>query len=127
MWLMSRRAVGVRPPVCEDETVQESLEGCQMSLEAREAELLEGCRRLAREALRRRQQGDGVGAKAKLMERRRGLKRLEKLRNNLSLVSAQIDALQTTELDKELMQTLLASSAALKRPGSGRGSGRLRK
>jgi hypothetical protein len=121
MWLMTRRAAGVRPPVYEDETVQENLEGCRLSLEAREAELVEGCRRLAREALRRRQQGDAVGAKAKLMERRRGARRLERLRNNLGLVAGQIEALQSTELDKELMQTLLASSAALKRAGVGKG------
>lgn len=121
MWLMSRRSLGLRTPVYEDETIQESLEGCRMSLEGKESELVEACRRLAREALRRRQQGDPVGAKTKLMERRRGLKRLEKLRNNLTLVAGQIDELQNTELDRELMQTLLASSAALKRAGVGRG------
>jgi len=92
-----------------------------MSLEAKEAELVEACRRLARDALRRKQQGDPVGAKTKLTERRRGLKRLEKLRNNLTLVAGQIDELQNTELDRELMQTLVASSAALKRAGVGRG------
>jgi hypothetical protein len=46
---------------------------------------------------------------------------LEKLRSSLSLVDAQLDALRSTELDKELMQTLLASSAALKRAGVGKG------
>ena len=118
---MSRRSLGLRTPVYEDETIQESLEGCRMSLEAKEAELVEACRRLARDALRRKQQGDPVGAKTKLTERRRGLKRLEKLRNNLTLVAGQIDELQNTELDRELMQTLVASSAALKRAGVGRG------
>ena len=92
-----------------------------MSLETREAELVEGCGRLARDALRRKQQGDLAGAKAKLLERKRAMKRLEKLRNSMSLVDAQLDALQTTELDKELMQTLLASSAALKKAGVGKG------
>jgi hypothetical protein len=121
MWLISRRSLGLRPPVCEDETIQENLESCRQSLEAREAELVEGCRRLARDALRKRQQGDVVGARTKLLERRRAVKRLEKLRNNLGLVGAQIDALQSTELDKELMQALLASSDALKRAGVGKG------
>lgn len=121
MWLMSRRSLGLQTPIYEDETVHENLEGCRMSLEAKESELVEACKRLAREALRRKQQGDLVGARTKLTERRRGLKRLEKLRNNLVLVSGQIDALQSTELDRELMQTLLASSAALKRAGVGKG------
>ena len=39
----------------------------------------------------------------------------------MTLVDAQLDALRTTELDKELMQTLLASSAALKKAGVGKG------
>ena len=122
VWLMSRHAVGIRAPVCaEDESVHESLIGCRLSLEAREAELVEGSKRLAREALRRRQQGDSAGARQKLLERRRTVKRLEKLRNSLVLVDAQMDALQSTELDRELLQTLVASSAALKKAGVGTG------
>ena len=122
MWLMSRRAVGIQMPVCDDdESVREGLVGCRQSLESREVELVEGCKRLGREALRRRQQGDLAGAKLKLVERRRVAKRLEKLRNSLVLVDAQMDALQSTELDRELLQTLVASSAALKKAGVGTG------
>lgn len=122
MWLLSRRAVGIRAPVSEDDdSVRESLIGCRMSLEAREAELVEGCRRLGRDALRRRQQGDPAGARLKLLERRRVAKRLDKLRNSLVLVDAQMDALQSTELDRELLQTLVASSNALKKAGVGTG------
>ncbi len=40
-----------------------------------------------------------------MMERKRAFNRLEKLRGSLGLVDAQMDALRTTELDKELMQT----------------------
>ena len=101
--------------------IHDNLESCRNSLECREADLAEGCRRLGREALRRRQAGDVSGAKTKVMERRRAVKRLEKLRSSLALVDAQLDALRTTELDKELMQTLLASSAALKKAGVGKG------
>lgn len=123
MWLLSRRAVGIRPPVTDDDddSVRESLVGCRTSLEAREAELVEGCRRLGREAFRRRQQGDPAGARLKLLERRRVAKRLDKLRNSLVLVDAQMDALQSTELDRELLQTLVASSNALKKAGVGTG------
>ena len=122
VWLLSRRAVGIHAPVSEDdESVREGLIGCRMSLEAREAELVEGCRRLGREALKRRQQGDPAGARLKLLERRRVAKRLDKLRNSLVLVDAQMDALQSTELDRELLQTLVASSNALKKAGVGTG------
>lgn len=118
MWMLS-----VRVPEKETEEVgiHDNLEGCRDSLESREADLSEGCRRLGREALKRKQAGDMLGAKTKMMERRRAIKRLEKLRNSLALVDAQMDALRTTELDKELMQTLLASNAALKKAGVGKG------
>jgi hypothetical protein len=119
IWMMTVRKP-VHPPE-EEACVQESLEGCRSNLEEREAELAEGCRRLGKEAVRRRQLGDLPGAKSKMQERRRALKRLEKLRGSLSLVDAQLDALRSTELDKELMQTLLASSAALKKAGVGKG------
>ena len=82
---------------------------------------MEGCRKLGKEAQRRKQLGDIPGAKCKMLERRRALKRLEKLRSSMALVDAQLDALRSTELDKELMQTLLASSAALKKAGVGKG------
>lgn len=119
---MSRSAIGIRPVVCEDDdSVHESLIGCRLSLESREADLSEGCKRLGREALRRQKQGDSAGARLKLLERRRVTKRLEKLRNSLVLVDAQMDALQSTELDRELLQTLVASSAALKKAGVGTG------
>lgn len=123
IWMLTVRATPISRADDEvaEEGVQDNLEGCRNSLEAREADLAEGCRRLGREALRRRQAGDIAGAKSKIMERRRALKRLERLRTSLALVDAQLDALRTTELDKELMQTLLASSAALKKAGVGKG------
>jgi hypothetical protein len=119
VWMLSVR---VPPPSeVEEAGIHDNLEGCRNSLESREADLAEGCRRLGREALKRKQAGDVGGAKTKMMERKRALKRLDKLRSSLALVDAQLDALRTTELDKELMQTLLASSAALKKAGVGKG------
>jgi hypothetical protein len=120
IWMMSVRTVA-KPPTEEETCVQENLEGCRSRLEERETELVEECRRLGKEAQRKKSLGDMQSAKGKMLERRRGLKRLEKLRSSLSLVDAQLDALRSTELDKELMQTLLASSAALKKAGVGKG------
>jgi LmbE family N-acetylglucosaminyl deacetylase len=121
MWLVTLKTIKRGVPDADDDAVQENLEGCRMSLEVREAELAESCKKLGRDALRRKQQGDIVGAKTKLMERKRSIKRLEKLRNSLTLVDTQLDALRNTELDRELMQTLVASSAALKKAGVGKG------
>jgi hypothetical protein len=122
IWMLSVRASPIISQAEECEAgIHDSLESCRNSLETRETDLAEGCRRLGREALRRRQAGDIQGAKAKMMERKRALKRLDKLRGSLALVDAQLDALRTTELDKELMQALLASSAALKKAGVGKG------
>ena len=118
VWMISVKAP---PQEVEEVGIHDNLEGCRNSLESREADLAEGCRRLGREALKRKQAGDMPGAKTKMMERKRAFKRLEKLRSSLALVDAQLDALRTTELDKELMQTLLASSAALKKAGVGKG------
>jgi hypothetical protein len=121
MWLMTRKAVGVQSIYQRDENVQESLEECRISLEEQEKEMAEACRWIGQEALKKRQTGDSVGAMNLLRERRRKMKRLEKLRNNLTLVVGQIDALRSVELDRELMRTLQVSSAALKQAGVGTG------
>lgn len=121
IWMLSVKAAPALQEEQDETGIHDSLESCRNSLETRETDLAEGCRRLGREALRRRQAGDLAGAKAKMMERKRAVKRLDKLRSSLALVDAQLDALRTTELDKELMQALLASSAALKKAGVGKG------
>ena len=120
IYFMGWEAVGRAAPD-DDDSVQEGLEGCRMSLEAKEAGLEESMNRLGRDALRRKHSGDMKGAQMKLLERRRVLKRLEKLRSSITLIDTQLDALQSTELDRELMQSLLASSAALKRAGVEKG------
>jgi len=121
LWVLSFRSVYGQVTTEEEVCVQEGLEGCRSGLEQREAALSEAVARLGQEALRRRQLGDMAGARTKLLERRRAAKRLEKLRSSLTLVDAQLDALRSTELDKELIQTLAASSAALKKAGVGKG------
>jgi hypothetical protein len=51
------------------------------------------------------------------VERRRCGKRLERLRHGLELVDSQLDAIKTSELDKEIMLTLKASTAAMRKAG----------
>jgi Snf7 len=123
LWIVSLKYLGARTHGDEDDDscVQENLEQCRCTLEKREMELAESCKRLGKEALRKRQQGDEQGVRMKLLDRRRAIKRLEKLRSSISLVDAQLETLKTTELDRELMRTLIASSTALKRAGVGKG------
>ena len=81
MCIMTLRTVKDKPPTDkDDDTIQERVEGCRVSLEVRKKELVETCKRLGHEAVRRKAQADLPGAKAKLMERRRAVKHLEKLR-----------------------------------------------
>ena len=121
MWLLTRKAVGMSSASSSDENVQESLEECRVSLEEQAAEMAQVCRWIGLEALKKRKGGDSVGALNMLKERRRKLRRLEKLRNNLTLVVGQIEALESMDLDKKLMRTLQVSSVALKQAGVGTG------
>ena len=100
---------------------QEGLEQCRRNMESREAALAESAKRLAGEAVQKRRQNDPAGARAKVMERRRVQQRLDKLRNGISIVDAQLDTIWNSKLDKEIMQSLKASSTALKRAGVGVG------
>ena len=52
-------------------------------------------------------------------ERKRCVARLDKVRNGIALLDKQLDALRSSELDKELMSSLRASSQAMKRAGIG--------
>jgi hypothetical protein len=54
-------------------------------------------------------------------ERRRNVARLERMRNGITLVDKQLDALRSSELDKELMRSLRDSSTAMKKAGLGAG------
>ncbi len=58
---------------------------------------------------------------SRLQERKRIMVRLEKLRNGLVLIDKQLDALRSSELDKELMNSLRVSSQAMKKAGIGVG------
>ena len=85
-------------------------------MEAREVEYLEEARRLGASALVAKRAGNRVLARTRVLERRRVVKRLDKLRNGLSLVDAQIEAIRMSELDRE---SLRASTTAMKKAGIG--------
>jgi hypothetical protein len=100
-------------------TAQDNLEQCKKSMQLREAELQDNIKKLAKEAIQKKQMGDITAARAKVNERNRAMKRLDKLRSSLNIIDTQLDAIKTSELDKEIMISLRASSMALKKAGIG--------
>lgn len=117
IWITARRQVVTEPVEEEVVTAHEGLEQCRRNMEGRERELQVLIMRLGEEALSRKREGDVATARAKILERRRCSKRLERLRHGIELVDLQIDAIKTSELDKEIMLTLKASTAAMRKAG----------
>jgi septation ring formation regulator EzrA len=117
IWLGGRRRVMTEPPEEEVVTAQEGLEQCRRNMENRERDLQGLAARLADEAVSKKKQGDLTTARSRLSERRRVVKRLERLRHSLDLVDTQLDAIRTSELDKEIMHTLKASTNAMRKAG----------
>lgn len=117
LWLAGRRRVMTEPPEEEVMTAQEGLEQCRRNMEARERELQGLMFRLGEEAIIKRKAKDIPTARSKLLERKRVQKRLERLRHGLDLVDSQLDAIKTSELDKEIMLTLKASTTAMRKAG----------
>jgi septation ring formation regulator EzrA len=117
LWMSARRQVVTEQVEEEVMTAQEGLEQCRRNMEGRERELQAVIQRLGEEALCKKREGDVVTARGRLLERRRCGKRLERLRHGLELVDSQLDAIKTSELDKEIMLTLKASTAAMRKAG----------
>lgn len=117
VWLGARRRVMTEPAEEEVVTAQEGLEQCRRNMEGRERELLGAVNRLSEEALAKKREGDTLAARNRLLERRRVQRRLEKLRHGLNLVDTQLDAIKTSELDKEITMTLKASTNAMRKAG----------
>ena len=64
---------------------------------------MESVKRLGREALKKKHEGDLSGATAKVTEHLRTGRLLDKLRNSMQIVKLQLDAMLNSELDKEIM------------------------
>jgi hypothetical protein len=132
-------------PAIQDDLgeAEESLEACRANMAAKERDAAAHCAACTRAAVERRRAGDLGGARFHLQvrralilaaacallmsptsaqERKRGVARLDKLRNGLALLDKQLDALRSSELDKELMNSLRASSEAMKKAGIGMGA-----
>ena len=93
------------------------LESCKSTLSVKERELNTQLETLAREALHRRKLGDTSAARRLLMDRKRVSEKAQRVQACLVLVEKQLDALQSRELDKELLTSLRLSSSAMKKAG----------
>lgn len=118
-WLMTRRRLIPEPIEEEVMTAQDGLEQCRKNMEERAVELKEIVAKLGHEVVSKRRANDMATAKSKLLERKRAQKRLDRLRNGIDLVDSQLDAIRTSELDKEIMMTLKASTNAMRKAGIG--------
>jgi len=117
VWLDARRRMVAEPVEEEVMSAQDGLEQCRRNMEGRQRELALSVDRLNREAVAKVRQKDPGAARAKLLERKRLQKRLDRLRHGLGLVDTQLEAIKTSELDKEIMLTLKASTSAMKKAG----------
>jgi len=110
-------------PAPEDDLndAEENLEACRAGLVAREADLSRQAEKLFKSAADKKRLGDVSGARFALQERKRALARMEKVRNGVALLDKQLDALRSSELDKELMNSLKLSSQAMRKAGIGQG------
>ena len=110
-------------PPSDDELgdAEEHLEACRAGLACREAALEKQCEQLAASALVKKAKGDLGAARSAVLERKRVQARLDKVRGGIALLDKQLDALRSSELDKELMNSLKLSSQAMKKAGIGQG------
>ena len=105
-------------PESDDDDTNGNLESCLANLHGRENELNDGIARLGKEALQCKRAGDMQGAKNCMQERRRYMKRVERLRSSSQLITSQLDLLRNQELDRELMHSLKLSANTLKKSGA---------
>lgn len=118
-YLAVRARLATEPIEEEVYSAQDGLEVCKKNMETRERELTVESRKLGEAALACKRQGDMNAARARIVERRRAIKRLDKLRSGMVLIDSQIDAIKMSELDKEIMLTLKQSTSAMRKAGIG--------
>lgn len=119
VWISTKKRIMREPVEQQIFTAQDNLEQCKKSMELREHEMDECISRLHKEAVLKKKCGDVAAARIKLLEKARIAKRLDKLRSSMNIIDTQLEAIKSSELDKEIMISLKASSIALKKAGIG--------
>lgn len=98
---------------------EQDLSSCMSRLHAREDELQGRIDTALRDAKAKKLARDVAGAKRKLVEKRRLEAQLDRLRSSIYVIETHANAIDGTELDKAVVQTLRASGDALKSLGMG--------
>lgn len=98
--------------------VQRELAACQQQLQKKEVDLQSKFDVLGREALARKQSRDLLGAKKKMLERRRIQAQLEKLQNSIMTIDMHKSTIEGSVLDRTVLETLRASGDALRQIGA---------
>lgn len=119
VWISTKKRIMREPVEQQIFTAQDNLEQCKKSMDLREHEMVECISKLHKEAVLKKKQGDVSSARIKLLEKARIVKRLDKLRSSMNIIDTQLEAIKSSELDKEIMISLKASSIALKKAGIG--------
>jgi hypothetical protein len=120
IWMFSKKKLITQSNEEELLTAQENLLASKKKMEEKESILEKELLRLSKEAVRRKKAGDIHAARIKTAEKISIQKRLDRLRNGLTFLNNNIEAMKNSELDKEILQTLKSSSIALKNAGIGK-------
>ena len=117
IWISAKSIFVKEPPEEQINTARDNLERCKENIEKSIALKRTQLLKVSKEAVACKRMGDKAGAKIKIQERMTLISNIEFAQVRLNRVTRQIDAIQTSELDKEVMLSLKASSDALKRAG----------
>lgn len=119
IWIYGKKKLLAEPMEQQVYAAQDNLDNVKKNMEIREKELQEQILKLGKEAIAKKKTGDLHAARIKTAERVRLQKRLDKLRSSINIINVNLDTIKNSELDKEIMQSLKASSMALKKAGIG--------
>jgi hypothetical protein len=101
--------------VLQMSAIKSDLHNCMNQLNAKEADLSDKIASLTTEAKCRQARKDVLGAKRKLIERRRCNEQLQRVTNSIGIMDAHMGALEGTELNKSILSTIRASGDAIQR------------
>lgn len=117
VWMCTRAKFMPSLSMNEVASAEESLYMCKNNLSQKIKEFEDIVSVLDKEIIKAKKMNDIPTVRLKLHERKRYCCRIEKTKNGLCMVEKQIDTLQSTELDKVLLNTLKASNNVLKKSG----------
>lgn len=96
------------------QAIRTDLDSCRMHLVSREKELEKRIAELSEQAKRKAMCKDMIGARRKLMDRKRSRDQLDRISNSICIIESHSDAIEGTEWNKSVLNTLRASADAIR-------------